>query len=229
MRVFIGYDKKEHEAAVVAEKSLRRNASCDLDVTTLDVAWLQRVGLMWRTFDRRERIYDFISNANCSTEFSISRFLVPVLCPTGYALFVDSDVVFEDDIAKLMLEANPSKAVQVVKHQYTPREGTKMDAQVQTAYAKKNWSSVILWNCDHPANRRLTLHDVNTRRGLELHQFYWLADEEIGELSPGWNWLIGEQPKPNPLRIAHFTLGGPFIKDWIPREHDELWHRAAAQ
>src|ERR1041384_2173684 len=109
-----------------------------------------------------------------------------------------------------------------VQHADTPGTVQKMDGQVQTAYARKNWSSVMLFNCDHPANRRLSLVDVQERRGFDLHQFYWLNDAEIGALPAEWNWLIGEQERPANPKIAHFTLGGPFTRGWrgeIGRAH----------
>lgn len=102
-----------------------------------------------------------------------------------------------------------------------------MDAQVQTSYPRKNWSSVILWNTDHPANRRLTLHDVNTRPGLWLHQFGWLHDDEIGALPPEWNWLVNVQERPAYPGIAHFTLGGPFTPGWKGAQNDEIWYEAS--
>jgi hypothetical protein len=117
--------------------------------------------------------------------------------------------------------------VQVVKHGKLQRGGLKMDGQDQTIYQRKNWSSVCLYNCDHPANRRLSLQDINERPGRDLHSFYWLADSEIGDLSPEYNWLVNVQPKPERPRIAHFTEGGPFTVGWHGAEHDEIWHEAA--
>jgi hypothetical protein len=99
-----------------------------------------------------------------------------------------------------------------------------MDGQQQVAYARKNWSSVALWNCDHPANRRLSLVDVNERPGRDLHAFYWLHDDEIGELPARWNWLVGVQDKPEDPAIAHFTLGTP---DMVPNSpHADIWFNA---
>lgn len=229
IKVYIGYDKREESAYLVAESSITRRSSVPLQITPLSLDRLQSGGLLYRPMDRRGAMYDFTSGAPMSTEFAISRFLVPLLAQTGMALFVDSDVVFLTDISVLLSYADPSKAVQVVKHRHTPTSSTKMDGQTQTAYPRKNWSSVMLWNCDHPANRRLTLHDVNTRRGLELHGLYWLHDDEIGDLPPGANWLVGEQERPKPLYCAHFTAGGPWLKDWQPRENDEIWLKEAKQ
>lgn len=140
--------------------------------------------------DARGQLYDLPSNAPCSTEFAISRFLVPILCQQGWALFVDCDVVFLGDVAELFALADPSKAVMVVKHAPLVEVGTKMDGQAQVGYTRKNWSSVMLFNCDHPANRRLSLADVNERPGRDLHALYWLHDEEIGALPAAWNWLV---------------------------------------
>ncbi|MDP2141276.1 MAG: hypothetical protein Q8L20_10740 [Gammaproteobacteria bacterium] len=130
-------------------------------------------------------------------------------------------------MADLFALADPDKAVMVVKHQQPETEKTKMDGQEQTFYPRKNWSSVMLWNCDHPANHRLSLQDVNERPGRDLHRFYWLNDSEIGELPAEFNWLVNVQPKPVTPKIAHFTLGGPFTPGWKPQEHDELWLEAA--
>ena len=149
---------------------------------------------------------------------------MPILAQSGWALFTDSDVVFFADVAELLEIADPRFAVMCVQHSYAPNTHTKMDGQIQTRYPRKNWSSVMLFNCDHPANRRLSLVDVQERRGFDLHQFYWLNDAEIGALPPEWNWLVGEQMRPQVPKIAHFTLGGPFTPGWQGGEFDSLWY-----
>jgi lipopolysaccharide biosynthesis glycosyltransferase len=158
-----------------------------------------------------------------STEFACSRFLTPILGQTGWALFTDCDVLFLDDVNKLLDHADPSKAVLCVKHEYTPSAKVKMDDQKQTRYSRKNWSSVMLFNCDHPANQRLDLRMLNLLPGRDLHRFGWLSDDQIGELPGGWNWLVNEQPRPTDLHIAHFTLGGPWLPGWAKADHDDLW------
>lgn len=227
--VYIGFDEREAEAFRVAEHSIRRH-SAFTEIVPLDAGRLAAFGLLRRPQDRRGVTYDIRSNAPQATDFAISRFLVPHLCQSGWALFVDCDVVALSDVQDLFEIADPSKAVMVVKHEHVGG-GTKMDGQVQTSYPRKNWTSVMLVNCDHPANRRLSLQDVNERPGRDLHGLYWLNDSEIGELPAGWNWLVGVQPKPAELRIAHFTLGGPWIPGWSGAEHDEIWrdaHKLAA-
>jgi hypothetical protein len=223
VKVYLGYDAREAAAYDVAKSSLLRRASRPVALTPLNSTRLAESGLLRRPTDLRGQRYDILSNAPASTDFAISRFLVPLLAQTGWALFTDSDVVFLADVAELFALADPTFAVMCVQHTDAHSTATKMDNQVQTIYPRKNWSSVMLFNCDHPANRRLSLTDVQERRGFDLHSLYWLNDAEIGALPVEWNWLVGVQPKPEKPKIAHFTLGGPFIPDWHGAEHDELW------
>lgn len=226
MKVYIGYDQREQLAYDVAVHSLHAHR-WDCEVIPLKAERLYDYGLLRRPTDRRGQLYDIPSGANASTDFAISRFLVPHLCQEGWALFVDCDVVFMDDVAKLFDLADPSKAVQVVQHAPLQGTGVKMDGQSQSVYGRKNWSSVMLFNCDHPANRRLSLQDVNERPGRDLHRFYWLADHEIGELPASWNWLVNVQDKPESPAIAHFTLGTPNLTDALrDTEHSDIWWNA---
>lgn len=196
LRIFIGYDGREPAGYEVALRSLKRHASIPLDIQPLVTAHLRGMGLYWRPEAFRDgRRYDVISDAPMSTEFALTRFLVPALCDfEGWALFCDCDFLFRADIAELFALRDESKAVQVVQHNYAPLDSMKMDAQLQAAYPRKNWSSAILWNCAHPAHRNLDLDDINSVRGLKLHAFYWLADVLIGALPEAWNWLEGISP-----------------------------------
>ena len=230
MRVFIGYDEREDKAAEVARKSLCEVTNDEIEPEFLCRSKLVDQGLLWRSIDERgERDYDLVSNAPQSTRFAISRFLTPILCQQGYALFVDCDVVFLRDPRVMLFEVEARHAVSVVKHGELPQSGLKMVNQKQVPYHRKNWSSVMLFNCDHVANRRLSLRDVNERPGRDLHALYWLADEEIGGLHPYWNWLVDVQPRPAKLGIAHMTLGGPWLGGWKGGSFDEAWNTAAAK
>lgn len=225
MKVYIGSDPREQRAVEVAAHTLRRVSGIRAELLRLER--LSALGLMQRIADTRGgQAFDMVSGAPMSTEFAISRFLVPILCQQGFALFTDCDMVFLRDPAEMLAEIEPGKAVYVVQHDHKPIEQFKMVNQVQTSYPRKNWSSVVLFDCDHPANRRLTLRDVNLRSGRDLHGFYWLHDSEIGHLRPQWNWLVNVQPRPENCGIAHFTLGGPFNEGWKGAEHDDLWLRA---
>lgn len=221
-RVYIGYDQREPVASEVAEFSIRRHASVPVSITHLKADTLAAHGLLRRPSDRRGNTYDIYSNAYQSTDFSIARFIVPLLAHSGWALFVDADVVVTTDIAELFALADNRYAIMVVPHDQQDT-GLKMDGQVQYAYARKNQSSVFLINVDDQANRRLSLQDINERPGRHLHNFYWLSECEIGYLPGRWNWLVGVEEKPKDPAICHFTKGGPWFKDWPGAPHDEIW------
>lgn len=226
MRVFMGHDPREQAAYDVAERSLWNSSGVAAEPLCEDR--LRAHGLLWRPVDRRGRMHDLTSGADQATEFAISRFMVPMLCQSGWALFADCDVVFLRDVHEMTLDhGDEAKAVYVVKHDHQPSEAWKMDGQTQSSYPRKNWSSVILWNCEHPAHRRLNLHTVNSMPGRWLHAFGWLHDSEIGDLPAEWNWLVGVQPKPAEPAIAHYTLGGPWLPGWKDAEHDDIWLKAA--
>lgn len=225
-KIYIGYDRAEKAAYEVAAASCQRHAAHAISVTPVHFERLRDTGFLRRPRDdRKGDKFDLISGAPASTDFALSRFLVPFMAHSGWALFTDSDVLFMADVEELFDLADDQYAVMCVKHEYVPAEGLKMGGAVQSAYPHKNWSSVMLWNCEHPANLRLSLHDVQSRRGAELHGLYWLHESEIGELPPEWNWLVGVQERPAHLKLAHFTLGGPFTPGWAGALHDELWTR----
>lgn len=226
MKVYIGYDPREHEAALVCAKSLRHVTNDEIEPEFLKLDRLRDQGLIWRTFDRRGgQGYDLTGNETFSTEFKFTRFLVPIIS-TGLALFVDCDTVFLKDPRAMLDGPRNAHAVWVVKHDQQQADRFKMVNQAQTTYPRKNWSSVMLFNCDHPANRRLSLRDVNERPGRDLHAFYWLHDSEIGELDAGWNWLVDLQPRLANLGIAHMTLGGPWLAGWQGGAFDAEWEAA---
>jgi len=224
LRIYIGVDSREMDAYAVAEKTARA-FGCETYPVREEV--LRYYGLLTRPTDRRGGIWDLHSNAPASTEFAISRFFVPLLAHSGTCLAVDCDVVFMQDPSLLLQFVDATKAVQVVKHAPLLDAGKKMDGQIQVPYPRKNWSSVILWNCDHPANRRLNLATLNQWPGRDLHAFKWLADDEIGELPAEANWLVGLQTKPELPIIAHYTLGVPSMPGLERSEHAEIWTEAS--
>lgn len=223
LTVYIGYDRKEHDAFLVAKDSLLKRASCPVNVVCLEQEKLRKAGLLTRPVDSRGGFFDLNSGAPQATEFANARFFVPLLAHSGWCLFVDCDVVFLGDVAELLALRTEDTAVQVVKHEHIPKEEVKMVNAKQTSYRRKNWSSVILWNVDHPANRRLTLDVVNNWAGKDLHAFDWLHNSEIGVLPQQWNWLVNVQDKPSNVKLAHFTLGGPWLPEWSESAHDDLW------
>jgi hypothetical protein len=57
-----------------------------------------------------------------------------------------------------------------------------------------------------------------------LHRFQWLNDDQIGELPPDWNCLVGEQDVAN-ASLLHHTLGIPGFDHYKHCDASEHWHR----
>ena len=163
-----------------------------------------------------------------STQFTYSRFLVPKLTNyEGWAVFCDCDFIFLGDVSNLFKNLDENKAVYCVKHDYTPKETTKMDGQTQTVYPRKNWSSMVLWNCEHPKNKILTPELLNEESPKFLHRFSWLDDNEIGSLPLEYNWLVGWYKEPNDghPKILHYTEGGPWFDGYRDCEYGDDWKK----
>jgi lipopolysaccharide biosynthesis glycosyltransferase len=215
MKIYVGWDSREDIAYQVCKHSiLSRNENAE--VFPLKQEELKEAGVYTRDADPLS-----------STEFTFTRFLVPQLTNyTGWALFVDCDFVFVEDVEKLFnLTLNQDYAVMVVQHDYQPKNTTKMDGKTQHVYPRKNWSSLILFNCGHPSNAALTPDLVNRATGAFLHRFQWLKDEEIGALSPEWNWLVGwyKEPDNGKPKAIHYTEGGPWFPNYINCEYGAVW------
>lgn len=237
-RVFLGFDPHETVACRVAVRSIVQHAAKPFDVSQLWLDQLRDRGLYTRPTERRDgKLWDVISEAPMSTEHAIARFFVPVLCSrVGWALFMDGDVLVRRDLADLFALADDRFAVMCVHHDYLPAELTKKGDHVQTTYARKNWSSVMLINCGHRANRALTPDILNSWPGRDLHAFTWLDDAFIGALPPRWNHLVGVSPPTDDVAIAHFTLGtpdvvastSPLAKEWMEVRDAAVSRRVAS-
>jgi lipopolysaccharide biosynthesis glycosyltransferase len=220
MKVFVGYDSREQIAYDVCEYSIlkyNKNAR----VIPLKQDELREQKLYWRDNDPLS-----------STEFTFTRFLVPHLCDyKGWALFVDCDFLFQINIEEIFALADDRYAAMVVKHDYNPPEGMKMDGQKQLAYPRKNWSSMILWNCGHPNNQKLTPDLVNRETGQFLHRFTWLKDDMIGELNCQYNWLVNHyhEPTDGKPKLIHYTEGGPWFENYQHCEYGYHWEKMRAE
>jgi lipopolysaccharide biosynthesis glycosyltransferase len=215
--IYIGWDSREDIAFQVCEHSIRRRAISEYDATVIPLKQqeLRDRKLYWRDVDKLS-----------STEFTITRFLVPYLNDyDGWAVFGDCDMVWRVNPSELFKLRDESKAIMVVKHEYNVEEGTKMDGQMQLPYPRKNWSSLILWNCSHPKNRTLDLETVNTATPRFLHRFEWLDDDDIGELPHAYNWLVGwyDVEHDGDPKIIHYTEGGPWFEQTRNCEFDHIW------
>jgi len=224
LSVYIGYDAGSAESYVVCERSLRAQSSIPIHTVPLDLVWLRSIGLYTRThYTVGGQRYDSIDGRPFSTDFSFSRFLVPALHPEGWAVFVDQDFLFRADVAELAAQFDPEFAVMAVKHRYEPAPGTKMRGQAQEPYFRKNWSSLVAWNCDHPTTRWLIPEAVNRMSGRALHGFEWMGDHEIGALPEPWNWLDGHSDESIDPRAVHFTRGTPDMPGWESTRYADEW------
>ncbi len=211
LNVFIGYDPRESVAFYTLAHSILRRASIPVSITPLMRSQLK--GIYRRSRGPTE-----------STEFSLTRFLVPLLSGfRGWSLFMDCDMLCRADIAELaaQFEREPDKAVLVCKHDYVPSTERKFLDQVQTKYARKNWSSLMIFN-----NERCTALSevyVNSAPGLDLHRFAWIDAALIGGMPLAWNWLVGEYPHNPEAKIVHYTLGGPYFDEYRDCDYAAEW------
>jgi lipopolysaccharide biosynthesis glycosyltransferase len=211
--IFIGYDPREAVAFHTCANSIIRHASKPVAIIPLALNLFE---------DYTEK------HTDGSNQFIYSRFLVPHL--TGYsgkAIFIDGDMILRDDIVKLWTWVDQHIAwdVAVVKHDYQTRMTEKYLGAKNENYPRKNWSSVIVWQCDSHPNRKLTPEFVEKATGAQLHRFTWLEDSRILELPKEWNWLPDEYG-PNPdAKLLHYTLGTPCFHEFATTPQGDEWHR----
>lgn len=212
LKIFVGWDSREDIAYQVCKYSILKRASIDVEIIPLKQGELRSLGLYKRSTDER-----------ASTEFTFTRFFIPYLMGyTGQAVFCDCDFLWQCDAREILDLFNPHYAVQVVKHDYTPKETIKMDNKIQYQYPRKNWSSMILWNCEHPANMKLVPEFLNQAAGSTLHQFKWLENLQIGGLEYQYNYLVNWYHTNDP-KIIHYTEGGPWFENYKDTEFADLW------
>ena len=191
--IFVGYDPREAIAFHVCVNSIIRHASQPVSIIPVALNLFK---------DYQE------THTDGSNHFIYTRFLVPHLMQyTGWAIFIDGDMIVRDDITKLWDLRNPYNDVLVVKHDYQTKMTEKYLGAKNENYPRKNWSSVILWNCNSFPNRKLTPAFVQKATGAELHRFTWLEDSRIGELPKEWNWLPDEYGPNTDAKLLHYTLG----------------------
>jgi hypothetical protein len=213
--IFVGWDSGEDVAYQVCRHSIMARASIPVDVMPIKREELRDRGLYTRARDPL-----------AATEFTYTRFFVPRLAGyEGWALFCDCDFLFLADIKELIDLIDDRHAVMCVHHDHRPPESWKMDGRAQTLYPRKNWSSMVLYNCGHAANAALTPDLINRQTGAYLHRFQWLDDAEIGAVPETWNWLEGwsRTPGDGPPSAVHFTRGGPWFDDWRDVGYADLW------
>ena len=209
LKIFVGFDQKEAIAYHTFTQSLIECSSIPLSIVPL-----------------AENNLNFYNEKHTdgTNKFTYSRFLIPYLMGyDGWAIFFDGDMVCLSDLKKLKKFFNPNYAVSVVKHNYKTKQKSKYFGQKNENYPRKNWSSVIIWNCSHPKNKILTPSLINSKDGAFLHRFKWLSDADIGTLPKSWNWLAIEYPEKENLNLIHYTLGTPCFKQYANSSLSEHW------
>jgi hypothetical protein len=208
--VYIGYDQVESGAFWTCAASILKHSSLPVEIIPLKRSQLP----LTRPKHPKQ-----------SNEFAFTRWLVPHLQNyKGYGIFVDCDFLFMDDIANLWYLRDKQYAVQVCKHDSGVfKAGTKYLGTEQTVYDKKCWSSLMIFNCEHHACERLSPNYIDNANGLDLHQFKWCNDDQIGSIPLEWNWLVGLYPYINTPKAVHFTEGGPYFKDYYDSDYAENW------
>ena len=211
IKIVVGFDQREAVAYHTFTQSIIEKSTLPVSFIPLAIQTLA---------DYKE------SHTDKSNDFIYSRFLTPYLMKfNGWAIFADGDMVCLSDIKELWDLKDESKALLVVKHDYKTKSHQKYLGNINENYPRKNWSSVILWNCNHPKHKILTPHFIANQTGKYLHRFSWLQDDDIGELPKEWNWLATEYPANTHAKLIHYTLGTPCFKDYRNSEMSELWHQ----
>jgi lipopolysaccharide biosynthesis glycosyltransferase len=209
--VFVGYDPREAIAFHTCANSIIRHATQPVAIHPVALN-------LFKDYDE--------THTDGSNHFIYTRFLVPYLMHwSGWAIFIDGDMIVRDDITNLWNLKQPNKDVMVVKHDYKTCMPVKYLGAKNEDYPRKNWSSVILWNCSSFPNRRLTPEFIQGSTGSFLHRFSWLDDEHIGELPPEWNWLPDEYGPNTNAKLLHYTLGTPCFHEFADTPQSEEWHR----
>jgi lipopolysaccharide biosynthesis glycosyltransferase len=209
--IFIGYDPREAIAFHTCVNSIIRHASQPVSIMPLALNNFQ---------DYTE------THTDGSNQFIYSRFLVPYLMDyTGQAIFIDGDMIVRSDIVELWKLRDLGKDVMVVKHNYKTKMTTKYLGSKNEDYPRKNWSSVMIFNCNNYPTKKLTPEYIQKSTGAHLHRFEWTTDDRVGELPPEWNWLPDEYGPNSDAKLLHYTLGTPCFHDFATTPMADEWHR----
>jgi len=210
IKIVVGFDQRESVAYHTFIQSI-------IERTSLPVAFIPLAINSLKGYKE--------THTDKSNDFIYSRFLTPYLNEfQGWAIFADGDMLCRQDIKELWDLRDESKALQVVKHNYQTQASHKYLGNINQNYPRKNWSSIILWNCKHPKHKILTPDFIEKQTGKFLHRFSWLDDNEIGDLPKEWNWLAIEYPENRDAKLIHYTLGTPCFKDYQDTSMADLWH-----
>lgn len=219
IRLIIGWDEREAVGGHVFLQSVIDRCSMPVEATILTPKLLKEMGI----------------GTDGTNAFTKARFLTPYLCGfQGNAIFADgADMLCVGDLADLWNLMDGRSAVQVVKHDYTPRNkkkyvGTDMEADNEP-YPRKQWSSLVLWWCSYAGHRQLTPSFIDGQTGKFLHRFSWIPDERIGDLPKEWNWLVDEDNQAPTAKIVHYTNGLPGFRHYDGVQYSDKWKQTWAE
>lgn len=208
--IFIGYDPREAVAYHTCSNSIIRHASQPVAIIPLALNLFK---------DYTE------THTDGSNQFIYSRFLVPHLMGfSGHAIFIDGDMIVRSDIVELWNLRESGKDVQVVKHDYKTKMTEKYLGAKNEDYPRKNWSSVMIFNCQNFPTKKLTPEYIQKSTGAHLHRFEWTTDDRVGELPPEWNWLPDEYGANPDAKLLHYTLGTPCFHEFATTPQGDEWH-----
>lgn len=211
LKIFIGYDEREAVAYHTCVQSILDNTTLPVSITPLNLK-------MFKNYKE--------THSDGSNDFIYTRFLIPYLSNfQGIGLFIDGDMTVNADLSELLSLYDEKYAVQLVKHNYKTKFKTKYLGNKNEDYPRKNWSSVILFNCNHKSNKILTPELISRSPGSYLHRFSWLKDNEIGELPKNWNHLVHEYNVNHKASINHYTLGTPCFEEFNYGPESLTWHK----
>ena len=210
--IVVGFDQRESVAYHTFTQSVIENS-------TIPVRFLP---LSMSSLSNYKEVHKDGSN-----DFIYSRFLVPYMMNfKGWAIYADGDMVCLEDIKKLWNLRDDKYAVQVVKHDYKTKITEKYWGNKNEDYPRKNWSSLILWNCEHKSHKVLTPDFIENQSGAFLHRFSWIKDEEIGSLDKEWNWLAMEYEEKESIKLIHYTIGTPCFKEYEKTSLSSYWKKS---
>jgi len=210
--IVVGFDQKESVAYHTFVQSVIENSTIPTRFMPLNIGSLTNY---------KE------THKDGSNDFIYSRFLVPYLMNfNGWAIYADGDMVCLEDIKKLWDLRDDKFAVQVVKHDYKTKVKSKYWGNKNEDYPRKNWSSLILWNCNHASHKILNPEFIQKQTGAFLHRFSWIKDQEIGEIEKEWNWLAMEYEEKNDINLIHYTIGTPCFEEYQNKSLSSYWKKS---
>ena len=210
--VAVGFDQREAVAYHTFVQSVIQNASIPVRFMPLDIKSL-------KTYNE--------THTDGSNEFIYARFLVPYLMNfKGWVIYADGDMICVEDIKKLWDLRDKKYAVQVVQHDYETKVKKKYWGNKNENYPRKNWSSVVIWNCEHEKHKILSPKFIQNQTGSFLHRFNWLNDDEIGNIDKRWNWLAMEYEEEKDINLIHYTIGTPCFKEYSNGPFSSYWNKS---